>query len=262
MSARASLEGALVELASTIEWPPEPDVSARVVAAIESRVAAPVSARPPLRRGWAFAAALVLLVAALFTFSPTTREAVADFIGLGGIRISSGDRPNDLPELGENVALGAPVDGIAGAEEIVDFEIATPTVEGFAEPDAVHADDDFPPGGRASLVYAPRPDLPETSETGVGLLLTQFEGTPEVNAIKKLHSVGVHIRFTDVDGAAAYWIAGGSHTISYIDANGDHIEETTRLAGNTLIWQANGVTFRLESALGFEEALAIATSIR
>ena len=47
----------------------------------------------------------------------------------------------------------------------------------------------------------------------------------------------------------------------YLAADGSVEEETLRLAGNTLIWTHGPFTYRLESALGRDEALALAESV-
>jgi len=48
----------------------------------------------------------------------------------------------------------------------------------------------------------------------------------------------------------------------YRDASGIIQTETLRLAGNTLIWEQDGVTFRLEAQVSREDALRIAASFR
>lgn len=47
-------------------------------------------------------------------------------------------------------------------------------------------------------------------------------------------------RFT-VEGQPGLWIEGPAHTFTLFDAEGNPIEETTRLAANVLLWEANGV---------------------
>jgi hypothetical protein len=58
-----------------------------------------------------------------------------------------------------------------------------------------------------------------------------------------------------------YWLTGAPHVISYVDADGVVVDETVRLAGNVLLWEQDGVTFRIESLLSRAEALEIASSL-
>jgi hypothetical protein len=46
------------------------------------------------------------------------------------------------------------------------------------------------------------------------------------------------------------------------DRNGDFVHDSSRLAGNTLIWTDGDVTYRLESALDRDEAIDLASTLR
>ena len=61
----------------------------------------------------------------------------------------------------------------------------------------------------------------------------------------------------EVEGQPAFWIEGAPHTLTMLDPEGIPIEETTRLAANVLLWDANGVSHRLETTSDLESALAI-----
>ncbi len=60
----------------------------------------------------------------------------------------------------------------------------------------------------------------------------------------------------------AYWISGNPHYVFLLDPNGGVIEDRTRLAGDTLLWERNRVSLRLESGLGKARAVRIARSMR
>jgi hypothetical protein len=152
--------------------------------------------------------------------------------------------------LGDEVTL-------AQARQEVDFEALVPTAAGLPEP-VVYLDDD-PPGGRVSLVYPAGPGLREAEEAGVGMLVMQFRGRLELPFLEKLVRAD-QVREVEVAGTRGYWVEG-EHTLSYLDARGHPVEERSRLAGNTLLWQVGEVTFRLESALSMEEAIRIAESM-
>jgi hypothetical protein len=65
-----------------------------------------------------------------------------------------------------------------------------------------------------------------------------------------------------VGGAGGYWIEGAPHVLILRDYAGDDRRHPSRLAGNTLLWERDGVTYRLESALSRDEAIRIAESMR
>jgi hypothetical protein len=153
--------------------------------------------------------------------------------------------------LGEEVNL-------AEARQQVDFSVSAPEAAGLPEPVA-YVDDD-PPGGRVSLVYPAGPGLPETEETGVGMLVMEFRGRLELPFVEKLVRAE-QVEEVEVAGSPGYWVEG-EHIVSYLDVRGEPMEERSRLAGNTLLWQRGEVTFRLESALSMEEAIRIAESMR
>ena len=69
---------------------------------------------------------------------------------------------------------------------------------------------------------------------------------------------GTTIEPVTVDGAAGYWLGNGVHEFFYLDTQGNPQPDTARLAANTLLWERDGVTYRLESALDRDAALALA----
>ena len=194
------------------------------------------------------AIAAVLVVAVLLV--PAPREAVARFFGIGGVtieRVAEYDLPpaatTDAP-LGERVEL----DDVVGA---IGFTPSLPDIEGLAEPE-VYVRTDIA-GGLVSLVY-------RSGSAGPGLVITEFETVGEV-AIKQL---GPGVTFREVDLAPdvrGFWIEGGAHTIAFFDADGSLLEDSARLVGNTLVWQAGDLTIRIESGLSLTQVLEIARSM-
>jgi hypothetical protein len=118
----------------------------------------------------------------------------------------------------------------------------------------------------ASFVYPPGPDLPSSHQTGVGALLTEFRGNPERDLIMK----GLHddadganrLVALSVDGRTGFWISGVPHAFFVCPDRGDCREVPYCLASNVLLWEQDGLTLRLESALSQEESLAIAASVQ
>ena len=80
--------------------------------------------------------------------------------------------------------------------------------------------------------------------------------------IKKLTFTGTRIRDVVVNGDQGVWFSGEPHVLVYVDRNGSEFEDSERLAGNTLVWSHDGVTYRLECRCGPAKALAIASTMR
>jgi hypothetical protein len=270
------LEDALRDLGTHLDLPATPDLAAAVATRLRE---APAPAPAPTPRGWrerlprlpawrrlALAGlAVVLLAAAVLVVSPGTREAVARRLGLRGIDIRIGGerptptvttRPGERLELG----LGERVT-LEEARRRVGFPVLVPTAAGFQRPDAVYVNPDQPLGGRVDFVYRARPGLPASPYTDAGLLVTQFQGTLTADFIKKVVAGGL-VEEVRVAGQPGFWFSGEPHFYTYRDRAGEITDESTRLAGNTLVWQAGDQTLRLEGQLSKEEALRIAESMR
>ena len=154
--------------------------------------------------------------------------------------------------LGHGLDLGERVDP-SQARAAVDFAIRAPRELG--PPNLVYLD-----GSRIWLVYRARPGLPAAEETGVGLLVTEFRGSVDESLLKKVTMEGGTVTPIQVDGNRGYYVEG-AHSLLFLDGSGNVIEERTRVAGNVLVWEEGGVTYRLESALGLGESVAIAGSM-
>jgi hypothetical protein len=270
------LERALRDLGGHLDFPATPDLAAAVATRLREAPAAPAPkprargllARPRRLPAWRRLAlaglAAVLLAAAVLVVSPGTREAVARRLGLRGVDIRLGGeqptptvttRPGARLELG----LGERVT-LQQARRRVAFHVLVPTAAGFQRPDAVYVNTQ-PEGGRVDFVYRARAGLPPSPYTDAGLLITQFQGTVTPDFIKKLVTGGL-VEEVRVAGQPGYWFSGVPHFFTYKDRRGDITDEQTRLAGNTLVWQAGAQTLRLEGQLSKREALRIAESMR
>jgi hypothetical protein len=241
-----NLEARLVDLGAHIEYPAVP--------ALTSLVRERIVATPPHLSWWRRPAVLVaaaaVTIAALGVVAvPTSREAVADFLGIDGIRISFDDPPVGEP-VGTELALGKRVT-FEEAQGHVGFDLKVPSRLG--EPDDVYLNR-YAPGGEVTFVYEPREGLPEAAESGVGALLTQFEGDNEVPAIKKKFADGdTGVIPVTVGDAPGFWIDGAHHLYPP--------HATARVAGKTLLWQVGEISYRLEVDASLERALAIAESL-
>jgi hypothetical protein len=236
------VEGALVDLRSHLAWPETPDLVTRVAARL-----GPSPKRPPwvLRAGRlpAIAAAAVLVFLGALAF-PVTRSALADLLGVAGIEIRFGPRPEVEPG-------GPPPSGgvvsLAEARAAVEYEIALPAL---GPPERVLLDRRVP-AGAVTLSYR-----------NGDLLLTQFRGGLDSELIEKVIGPGTRLDVVTVDGATGYWISGARHVVLYLTPAGAVREDRARLAGNTLVWEVGGVTHRLEADVPRREALRIARSMR
>jgi hypothetical protein len=256
----SAIELMLAETGRHVAFPRERDFSASVRSRIENRTTAGrrVFWSWSPRAAFVLALALIAVITSGLVLFPDARRAIADFLGISGVEIRVQEKaPSVKPPATPSLELGE-ASSIAGAQGQVAFDILVPSAPELAEPRVFLDTTAF--GGAVTFVYEPGPRLPETEETGVGLLLTQFEAGIEQDLIKKVAVPGsfvMPLRFGD----QAYWIEGDPHTILYRDSDGNILPDRTRLAGNTLLWEKDGVSYRIESELDRAGALRIARSM-
>jgi hypothetical protein len=282
----AALEGALRALATGVDWPPAtpsapagPDIATRV----RVRLTDPDrrrTTRPwwqgswrPLRRS------LVLALVALLALA-----IVAGAVGLGlpGLRlILGGGPPSPTPaptvapsvapeatptptpspprEPGATIGLGevVPLDQV---EALTGIPVRLPADPRLGAPDAVWVDTSK--NNQVAYVWTAGADLPETNEPGVGLVLMRFDGTTDPGFYEKVIGTGTHLEPADVGGADGFWITGDPHFFYYVRNGQQFFDENRRWVGDALIWSDGTTTFRIESALGRDETIAIAESIK
>jgi hypothetical protein len=254
------LERRLIEAGRELEFPATPDLA--------SQVARKVPGRPPRRipmptRRWRLAlvtAALILLLAAAAAAAiPDVRDSLLDLFGLRGATI---ERTTSLPPAPERPGAGLDLGrrtSLASARTAVPFHVALPADLGA--PDLVYLRP-HAAGGFVSLAYRARKGLPEASETGLGLLISEFRGRVDPEYIGKLVSFGTRVRRFSIDGQPAVWLAGAPHDFFYRSPSGHLRGRTLRLAANVLLVERKGVLVRLEGSLHRVEAVSIALSLR
>jgi hypothetical protein len=252
------LERDLVDLGRRISYPEEPPLARRAAA----RLSAEHGRSIPSRSGWRLfalvTATLLILIAGVLGASPAARHAVANWLGIDGIGISF-DHPSSSPVVGpgDDLGLGRRTT-LDEARALAAFDVGVPTP--FGPPDAVFFEPNVE-GGEVSLVYEPRPGLPESLGTGVGAILTQFQGRVDRQLFQKFAVTGTDVEAATVTGADAFFIHGEPHLL-YYDRNGDPMEQAPRLSGNVLLWEREGITYRLEAEVGKAAAISIASSVR
>lgn len=263
------LERALIDLGEQLRYPQTPGLAQAVRAEIEARPRKTgpwLPFLPPMRPLAAGFVALVVLTAAVLTFSPTARAAVAGWLGIPGIRITVGNPVLTPGPLGGDLDLGERVT-MAGAQDRVSFHILQPNLPGGRPPILDQPDEMYvattPPGGRVSLVYHARPGLPRASETGAGLLLTEFQASVDQGLfVKVVGRSGPMPQAVTVGRDRGYWIQQPHQLLLYLTSKRGIFADSSRLAGPTLVWTHHGLTLRLESALSEAEALRLAASVR
>jgi hypothetical protein len=261
----AELGRALVDLGARLDYPRMPALAVQVRHRLERELEPPSVRevlRPyrPLRRSVTIAVLGLLLVAG---------AATAALFRIRGVEIRIRSTPTAVPsrsptteaspDLGRTLSLGERVT-LREARQAVSFRVRLPSLPELGSPDEVYIDDE-PSSGRVTAVYAPRPGLARTSATDVGLLVTEFRARFDEEFVIKEAGPGTRVEQVSVGGAPGYWVEGEPHTVVYVDDRGLN-SDTLRLAGNTLLWERNGVTFRLEADISKGEALRIATSFR
>ena len=250
------IERRLQDLATHIDFPPTPDFSRELRRELASRPSRPE------QRSWrrlalvAVAAAVVLALAAVAY--PPTRDGIARFLHLSGVTIQrTSTLPSPSPRATDTIGPGAVVT-LEQARAAADFKVRVPSEP--AEVPTIHLErTDLQPV--LSLEYGPSAALPDPHHLGIGLLVTEFRGDLIPGLMGKLVGPDTTIEDVEVDGVAGFWLAGAPHEIMVHGRSGDR-PETLRLAENTLVWERDGVTYRVESALSKAGALRIAASLR
>jgi len=236
------LERSLVLLGRELDVPEAPDLAPHVLSEVGPR-----RRRAPLRR---LALALALLVVALLAATlaiPSARSALLRVLHIGGAEIVRVDRLPAIPPQGNLAsALGRRV-SLAEARRTAAFPLQVPD----DPPDAVYARR----SGTIWFLYG-TPGL-------VKLLVAE---TPhervDQRLFEKLVLAGTRVENVDVNGARGAFLSGSPHEVILLDAHGDPVAETARLAENVLVWSWDGVAYRLEGDFTRDEALRIARSLR
>jgi hypothetical protein len=276
----------LADLGALVAFPATPDLARTVRDATATEPAGAKIRRFPVRKVLAAAAVVTLALVAGLLLSGGFRDAVADFFGVRGVRIvfergtptpSASVVPVCTPTatpvttpaasplaeatpVGTGLLLGQRVT-LAEAQAAVPYQVQVPALASLGEPDEIYLRT-LPDGNQmVSFVYFPAPGLPETLETGVGALLMQFEARDRVEYLGKAVGEGNAWVRTDLNGQLALWIEGAHQLTLVTDPSQGCCVEPERTAGNVLLWENDGVTFRLESSLEMEEAIEIAESV-
>ena len=114
--------------------------------------------------------------------------------------------------------------------------------------------------GRAGLaIVGPASRRPQ--EPGVGLVLTAFRGAVDDGWFTKVLGAGTTAERVRVGGQPGYWVSGDPHFFFYEGPNGP-VQESRRWVGDVLLWADGPITYRLETSLGRDAAIAIAETLQ
>jgi len=218
----------LSALAEHVDWPATPELQL----ALEPR-SARRRRRRPLALGLAFAT--IVALAAAFAV-PQSRGAILRFFHLGAVTIVRVDHLPAAEQRPLSAGIG-PVVSLAEAKQAFNRTLLLPPL------------DPLPPahvstGGVVSFVFSYR---------GEPVLLTEFAFGD--GFMKKIASGGTSIEAAGFGGSPGLWISGAVHDAFFAGVS-------PRLAGDVLIWERRGATYRLEGrSLTKAEALTLARSL-
>jgi hypothetical protein len=226
----AELETALRALGRDVAFPPTPDVAS----AIRGRLERPRFWRRPV----AIAIAVVVVGAIASAFAvPQSRSAILDWLGLRNVSVVRVDKLPAVPAQGR-LDLGRQVT-LHEAKRLAPW-LRVPD----SDPDSVWVNESLP-GGKVSLLWG--------TPSNVRLLLTEFTGR---TYIEKVVRGDTQVERVEIGDAGAWFL--GPHVVMFQDRDGRFRESHARLARNTLVWQVDDITLRLEGGLTKDEALRIA----
>jgi hypothetical protein len=242
-------ETKLRAIARAFPYPPTPDIARSVTLRLEKKA----SPKRSLRLAW-IAAALVVALAALLAV-PTVRAQLAEWIQIGVVRIFQGSatptpepsttpQPTLLPSLLD-------LDGettLETARQLASFPVLLPSYPSdLGLPDHVFLQEMDQPFLILVWVNHQQPGR-------VALSLQTFP--PGSIAAEKWNPTSVNE--TTVNGHSAAWVTG-PYLIRLRNGN---LDMRRLVEGNVLVWEQDGLTYRLETKLSLSEAVKIAESLK
>ena len=246
---------------------------------------------PRRRRRIVAAAVAAALVTPLAV--PGSRHVIAHWFGISSTRIERSPTAPVAPQLPATVPSNQPAGGAdtappgtasipttAAATFPATLRLGEPTTAADAAartglpvpvPTALGAPGAIfvvtpPANGQVVVVYPASATLPASPVAGVGALLSTVPGTIDRGMFLKVAGAGTvveELTFVVASGSTvhAIWLAGEPHQYAFDDAAGSPVFDDLRLATNTLLWNDNGVGYRLEASIARDEAVRIASSV-
>jgi len=248
------LERALFDVAEHLDHP----AGDALADAVRRRLAAPTRladrATDRSRSLLAVAAVFIVIVMAALAI-PSSRHAIADWLGIGAIEVRRSGGPAVSTAPGVRPVPGVPgvtspgddvvsPRNLAAARELVDFTVATLHDASAGRLARIEVDR-RPTGGLLVLDYG-------------RFTLVEVAAKPEI--IAKLIDRTATVERVTVEGEPGLWIAG-AHEIAYQTRSGAVATDTIRRSGPVLIWALGGLTLRLEGFDTLVAAQKVAASI-
>ncbi len=251
----AQIDALLRRAADGFSYPPTPSLVEAVVARVSQRERAGRWTGaleswwgwPALRVALAVLAVTVLIVGAALAV-PQSRSALAKFFGLSHVRIEVHPTYGPTPPALSPQSFARPA-SVDEAQRVVDFPLRFPTRgDARLSPDAVYIQGEV--GGLPVAIFVYEHEGFDLYQTDRGSFFKEVPG------IQSAHQISFA-------GHDAYWIDEGGHIATFLDAQGRLVIESRRTVGRaTLMWEVNGITYRLETSLSQAEAMRVAESLK
>lgn len=279
------LENALVRAGREVNFPATPPLAARVREEVSRAPAREEEMRRTVRpRFWLSLTAAMLVALGLLFALPGAREAVAQFLGLRGLRIFyASPTPTVTPTAASSLAATVPASvaitpvpqvkatprpsttptihppalccetTLAEAQKRARFKLLVPP---GPPPDRVYYQNVFDNGEQVVMVFgdpaSPRFTLYQAQRWIYGKLVGEQSQTI--------------LQETVVNGNRALWLGGAPHLLVRLDANGQPMYETQRAVdANTLVWETgndyDGIIYRLETKGSLNDAVRFAEAL-
>ena len=204
------------------------------------------------------AATLAVILVAGLLLTPRFADALGNLLNIRGVQIYRVPQtPTARPTAAALTFAGQRVTTAAEASRIAGFTVRTPAALG--DPSAIYVET---APVRVTIVYASVKGIPTSPQAGVSAIVVEFKGTLETQIMAKAIGPGTTLDAVPLGSGVGYYLAGQPHQFFFRDPAGNIQPETLRLAGNTLLWEEGGLTYRLEAQVGLEEAVRIASSLR
>ena len=199
-----------------------------------------------LQRELAIAGAVVLALAVALAVSPGARSAALSVLDrIPGLTIDRVDQTHEFasdvapPYAGERV----PLEYALLATDFRPRGLDRPVHVAYARIDVQ--------GGMVTLGYA----SPAVS-------ITEWAAAPSSAAFEVPRN-GATVEEVEIDGAPGVWIEGRARaTYTFIGADGKRHHEALTTERPLLLWQRDGIAFRLEGAADSDAAVALAEELR
>lgn len=257
-----SLESLLEQAVSSFPYPPTPDLAPGVMAQLAPRAAGSAFSR----RRLALTAAVVLVVLAGLMAVPQVRAAVLEVLRIGAVRIFLEEPTPPSPPQAAVTATSLPQAATAAPPT------ATPWTVGLGDETTLV-------DAAAQVRFAIRlpaypddagvPDQVFTSNTDGPVVVLVWLQPDDASRLRfALYEIGPGaflgkgqpqtIQETQVNKQRALWLTGRHEYYDLTRGSG-----AARIVNsNVLVWDEDGITYRLETWLDMDEAVRIASSLQ